>query len=537
MVALVLLYGVVYPNAGLVVASFDRGLDLYRDVLGQAATREAIVTSLLLSLATVAGCAVVGGGLAILLDRVDVPYRRALSAVAVAPLLLPPLVGTVAFIFLFSESGLVTRATMRLFGLAEAPYRLKGFGAVLLFHVYTIYPYFFVFVSAALKRVDPSLEEAARTLGASPWQRFGRVLLPALRGALGAGALATFMTSMASFSAPFLFGGTMRVLTLQIYEAKTNNERGLAVVMTVLLAALSLTSLVAFARLDRPVAGGAGKGISQRARRPLGPGARGVAMAAGAVLAAIVLLPHVALVLISFAKVETWTTQVLPPVYTVANYARVWSERRFLDPIANSALMASVSAAANLVFGVAAAYLVTRYAFRGRGLVTLLLLVPWALPGTVLAYQLVEAYSGPSVLTAGAALAGSYWLLPFVYFVRNMPLVTRAVAVNLTQMDASLEPAARTLGAGWLTAVVRVVLPLVLPGAVAGTMLAFSLALGEFVASIVAYVFSNRPISIGIDQALRQGDLGAAAAYGVFLMAAIGAALGLGSRIETRGMD
>lgn len=538
-VAVVLLYGVLYPNLGLVVESFGGWgawtLDIYRTALRQTGAREAIVSSLLLSLATVAGCALVGVPLAILLDRVALPGRRFFAAVAASPLLLPPLVGTIAFIFLYGESGIVTRAIVRGLGLAEAPYRLKGFWAVLAFHVYTIYPYFYVFTSAALKRLDPAVEEAARSLGASATLRLRRVILPSLRGALAAAAILTFMTSMASFSAPYLFGGDLRVLTLQIYEAKINNERGLAVVQTVILAALSLTALTLFARSERQTAAGGTKGAAMRRVRVASPAARATALAAGSLLAVLVLLPHATIILLSLARISTWTTQILPPDYTLENYARLFSETSFIDPIVNSVVMAAVSSVAALVIGVAGAYLVTRFRFRGRATTALLLLVPWSLPGTVLALQIVETYSQPTALTAGAALAGSYWLLPMIYFLRNMPLVLRAAQVNLSQLDPALESAARSLGASWATTMRRIVLPLILPGALAGTLLAFALALGEFVASIVAYVYSNRPISIQIDISMRQGDLGTAAAYGAILILAVGLALlGLGGDDRSR---
>lgn len=536
-VAAVLFYGVVYPNLGLIAASFREGgwgLDLYRAALAQPSTRSAIVMSLVLSAATTIGCALVGIPLAMLLDRVEVPGQRFFNAVAVSPLLLPPLVGTIAFVFLYGDSGMVTRAIVQAFGLAEAPYRLRGFWAVLLFHVYTIFPYFFVFVASALKRVDPSMEEAARTLGASPATRLRRVLLPALGPAIGAGAVASFMTSMASFTAPYLFGGGLQVLTLQIYEAKANSERGLAIVQTIVLAALSLASLVLFARLEGGTGARGTKGVAPRRVPIRSPAARRAVLVVGGAVSVLALLPHAAVLLISFARIETWTVEVIPPSYTFANYARIFADKRFADPIVNSALMATGSAIANLVFGVAAAYLVSRYRFAGRGLVTVLLLIPWALPGTVLAYQLVETFSRPSVLTGGVVLSGTIWLLPFLYFLRNMPLVVRAVGVNLAQIDPELEGAARSLGASRLGAVRRVVIPLVLPGAISGALLAFSLALGEFVASIVAFVYSNRPMSIGVEQAMRQGDLGAAAAYGVLLIVAVGLTLGLGAGLDDR---
>lgn len=529
-VLVVAFYGVVYPNAGLIVESFRTAngwtTSLYGQALAQSATQGAIATSLVLSLATVAGCAAVGVPLALLLDRVEIPGRRIVASIVASPMLLPPLVGTIAFIFLFSESGIVTRAIVRGLALAEAPYRLRGFWAVLGFHIYTIYPYFFVFVGSALSRVDPALEEAARTLGASRWATFRRVLLPSIAGALASAAILSFMTSMASFSAPYLFGGDSRVLTQVIYDAKINNERTLAVVITVVLAAISAAALIVFARAETRVPAGAGsKGVARR-RMPLAsPAARWTAIVACVLLACVVLLPHATIVLLSFAKIGSWTTQILPPDYTLANYAKILSGRRFLDPVRNSAVMALVSAAAALVFGIGAAYLLTRFRFRGRWALVVLLLVPWSLPGTVLAFQVVEAFSSPAILTAGRTLAGSFWLLPVIYFLRNMPLVLRAAQVNLQQLDPSLEAAARSLGASWLATMRRVVLPLIAPGAIAGALLAFALGLGEFVASIVAYVLSNRPISIQIEQSIRQGDLGAAAAYGTILVVAVAAAL------------
>lgn len=534
--ALVLLYGVVYPNAGLVADSLagSGALARYAAVLAESASRQAVVSSLGLSLATVAGCALVGVPLALLLDRVDLPARRVFAAIAVAPMLLPPLVGTIAFIFLYGESGIATRAIVRLLGLGEPPYRLRGFWAVLLFHVYTIYPFFFVFTTAALRRLDPSLEEAARTLGASALGRLRRVVLPALRGALASAAILTFMTSMASFSAPYLFGGTLRVLTLQIYEAQINSDYALAKIQTVVLAALSLAALALFMRAERSTGATGSKGAAARRTRISSLGARALTLVVGTVVSVFVLLPHATVVLMSFADVAEWTTQILPPTYTLANYAEVATRSEYLRPILNSAVMALVSSVAALVWGVVAAYLVTRYRFRGRGLVALLLLVPWALPGTVLAVQVIVAYGRPTWITAGASLAGSVILLPIVYFLRNLPLVLRAAQVNLAQLDPSLEAASRSLGAGWLTTFRRVVLPLIFPGALSGALLSFSLALGEFVASIVAYVNNNRPISVQIEAALRGGDLGIAAAYGTILIVVVGVALsGLAS--DARG--
>ena len=514
-------YGVVYPNTGLVVESLRSpgGIGaMYAEVLGYRSTRDAITWSLVLSLATVVGSALVGVPIALLLDKFRFPGSRAVAACAVSPLLLPPLVGSIAFVFLLGESGIVTRFVSQIFGLTSPIYHFKGFWAVLVFHVYTIFPFFFVFTRTALARTDPSLLEAGRMLGAGPLARFARITLPGLRGGLTAASILAFMTSMASFSAPYLFGGGLRVLTLEIYNAKVNNDRSLALVQTVILAVLSLITVALFARTEAAASksgtkGSAGRRVPVRSRT-----ARWLAISGSAILAAVLLLPHLTIVLLSFANVSRWTTEVLPPVYSLANFGRLFTDRRFITPVFNSLWMSALAAVAAFVLGVASAYLISRYRFRGRTATTILLLVPWALPGTVLAYQVVETYSRSSLVTGGLALAGSTLLLPFIYLLRNLPLVFRSALVNLDQLDRELEAAARSLGASWLQTMRRIVLPLVLPGVVAGTLLAFSLALGEFVASIVAYVYSNRPISIQIEQSMRQGDLGMAAAYGTILI-------------------
>ena len=143
------------------------------------------------------------------------------------------------------------------------------------------------------------------------------------------------------------------------------------------------------------------------------------------------------------------------------------------------------------------------------------------LPGTVVAVSVAEAYGGPSLLLGSFVLVGTFWILAVVYFLRFMPLVVRALQASMEQVDPTLEEAAGSLGARAWQRFTRVTLPLVWPGAVAGTLLAFVIALGEYVASVLVFVPSNRPISIAIASELRDFNLGSAAAYGVVLIVII----------------
>ena len=537
-VAIVLLWLVLYPNLFVLADSVREGgrftLQHYAEFLGSRSEREALWNSVWISLASVVFSALIGVPLAFLFALRDFPGRRILGALAAMPVLLPPLVGTISFMFLYGESGFFTRGVQALFGLQQAPWRMTGAWAVLLVHAYTMYVYFYLFTSAGLARLDAGYAEAAAALGANRWTTLRRVTLPMLAPALGGAALLVFMTSMASFSAPYVFGGGFRVLTTQLYNSKLNGEDGLVAVEAVVLALVSLLFLFLLQRYEsRREYTGAGKGLGA-GRRESGGRAWLVGLAAAAFVG-FLLLPHATVLLVSFVPEGTWTIQALPPEYSVENYGRIFSDTQRLVPVLNSLRMATVATIANVVFAYAAAWLLSRRRVRGGALIGALVALPWALPGTVLAVALASTFSVNRPLTGQFVLVGTFAILPLAYFIRNIPLVTRAALASFRQLDPSLEEAAASLGAGQVTTMRRVVLPLVLPGLMAGALLAFVTALGEFVASILLYTNRTRPISIEMLSQLRAFDFGGASAYGVLLIVLVALVFATGYRNVVEG--
>ena len=543
--AVVLIYGVIYPNLAVVVSSFQRAgnwtLANYSDLLSQRIVVEAIVSSLALSVGTVLLCAIVGIPLAFLFERFTFPGRRLFAALAALPLVLPPLVGTVAFIFLFGETGILAHNIQNLFRLESVPWRLRGWPALLLFHTYTMYPFFYVLTGAGLRRIDASLAEAARSLGAAKFHVLRRVLLPQLTPSLLAAALLTFMTSMASFSAPLLFGGDVRVLTLEIFTARQRGEFVIAVTETVILAIISLAALIVFQRYEgtRKFAAAAMKGAPRRRVSIASGKARVLATILAVLFAVVLVMPVATMFLVSFAREGSWTTQTLPSEYTLANYQRLFGDPYAAEVFLNSLTMSAIAAVAALLWSFCVVTLLRRRRDDGkifgegwRRLLSLLVLIPWALPGTVVAVSVAEAYGGPGSLLGSFVLVGTFWILPVVYFLRFMPLVVRALQASMEQVDPTLEEAAGSLGARAWQRFVRVTLPLVWPGAVAGTLLAFVIALGEYVASVLVFVPANRPISIAIASELRDFNLGAAAAYGVVLIVIISISMVVAGKLE-----
>jgi len=514
---LVLVWTVVYPNVAVIQGSLGH----WGEFRGSPSDMEALRNSLIVGVASVVASLAIGAPLAFLLTRFEFPGRRLLRAAATLPAALPPLVGVISFIFLYGDTGVVTRGVQYVLGLGTAPWHLTGIGAIVFVHAYTMYVYVYLFVSAGLQRYDAALDEAATGLGAGTLRRLVRVTLPLLTPALAGSALLVFMNALGSFSAPYVFGGGTRVLSTQILDSKLNDAIGVAYVETTVLALSAVAGLLLFRWLEgRRVYVAAGKGAMIR-RQVRSRGARVALAVFAAIVVLVLVLPHLMVLLVSFAWDSAWTTQVLPPEYTLANYHALFTTNELWTPISNSIVMSVLATAANVVFCAAGAYLVVTRRFAGRRVLGLLLALPWAIPGTAVALGLLATFNQNDPLHGRLLLVGTFWILPLAYFVRDVPLVASAVEGSLRQMDPSLEPAARGLGASWWLAMRRVVLPAARPGIVAGALLAAVTAVGEFVASVVLYTHGNRPISIEILAQLRAFAFGTAAAYSALLIGVV----------------
>lgn len=476
----------------------------------------ALWSSLWISAASVALAALVGVPLAFLFERADFPGRRTFGALVVLPVALPPLVGVIAFLFLWGESGFASRLVQAALGLDHPPWRLLGPAAVLLVHGYSMFVFFYLFVRAALARIDGAMLEAAAALGAGRTRTFFRVVLPQLRPALLGASLLTFMMSLGSFSAPFIFG-RYQVMTVKIYNSRLNGRLEMAQVESVVLAAMALLALVVIRRFQGPDAVVSGRGVAPARRRSTRPWARAALTIVATGVVAFLLLPHVTLLLISLVPPYVWTVEPLPPELSLANYRELFSELERLRPILNSLWMAAAATAGAVVLGLLAARQAIRLGGRIGAALEGLVALPWAIPGTVFALALGTAFSVDQPWVGRFVLVNTAAILPLAYLVRSLPITGRAILAGLRQLDPALEEAAASLGAGRARTFLRVVLPPLRPALFAGLGLAFITTLGDFVTSILLYIDKTTPISIAINEWLRV-DFGVAATYGVLLM-------------------
>lgn len=483
-----------------------------------APMREALRNSLAVSVATGVLCTALGTAWAVWVARDRFPGHRLASVAPLLPLTLPPLVGVMAFLFLFGDVGLLQGVVETLRPGTRLPV-WEGFGAVLLLHVYSFVPLSALLLQDGVASLSADLHDAASGLGAGRLARVRHVWIPQLGPALAGSAWLAFMGSMASFSAPYLLGGGTRFLSTEIVARRLGGELELAYLETVLLAGTGLALLAlrprtAFRTAARPL----------RTRHPARAWVH--AIASGGLFLGL-LLPHATLGLLGFVEDGSWTWQPLPPAYTWDNHLRIFTDGSATVAVRNSLAMAAPAALLGAAWALAVGRMEVLGPRRLRGLAAIAGSVAWAVPATALALAWLEAYNRPGWAGFGLTLTSTPWLLPLAYCLRFLPLQSRAVVAALATRGAVLERVATTLGASAWGAATQVTWPVVRRPLLSATALVLVLGLGEFVVSILLYVPDNRPVSLEILSELRLFHLGQAAALGVWLSLLMGLVVAL----------
>ncbi|MGH7146258.1 MAG: ABC transporter permease [Planctomycetota bacterium] len=466
----------------------------------------AIVNSVWISLVSVLLAALIGVPAAFLVDRVRFPGRRLLLVAAVLPLALPPLVGVAAFFDLLSSSGMLAQMIRAWTGWEPS---LSGWAAVLVVHAYSFSVYFFALTRAGLGRLDPTQEFAAASLGASFSQRLRRILLPALRPYLVAAALLTFMTSMSSFTAPYIFE-LKNYMTVAIFTANRELLYERAAALATILSFVNVGFLIAlqfgFGSAWRALGGGSKGETAPPLRLQFASWRTRLALLGGSLVFTLaMLLPFAVIVVEMLADRTAWNAAgtALPPVWTTAHMTWLVQSSEARAVIFTSVLATGIAVVGNLILAFGAALMIVRGSRLVRLVTDLLCMLPLALPGTVIAFNLLRAFANPSWLTLGFTLPSTLAILVLAYFIRQVPLAVRPVVASMAQVDPIFELAAQGLGANVWTIFRRVLVPQLWPGVLAAALLCTVAGLGEYVASVMLFSANAKPISIEIAQLAR----------------------------------
>jgi iron(III) transport system permease protein len=472
--------------------------------------------SLVLGVATVLTTSVIGIAVAFLIIRFEFPGRNLFAFLTMLPMILPPLVGVLGFVFILGRAGTVNVLLMDWFDLMQPINFMYGMHGVLLVETLHLFPFMTLSILDSLSKVDPSLEEAAQVMGAKGWRRFWDVTLPLTTPGYVSGALLVFIWTFADFVTPLVVG-VQDLLAVQAYlnivQFVDRRIFRMGIVISALLVVLAIV-FVLVARHYVAIKDYSSLAYSRVERRRLGPVARWLAVGFLALLMFLSLLPQLGVVLAATGK--GWSLTPFPEHYTLDYFRQVSIETpRF---IINSLLYSGIAVLICLVVGVPMAWIMARTQTRGRGAMDALTTLILAIPGTAIGIAYIRAFHYP-LPEIDVALTSMWIILPLVLAVRRLPYTVRSSYSSLLLVHKSMEEAAENMGATKLRTFRDITAPLVWKGILVGAVFSFIMSIQEASATLFLTLGGWEMIPFGIFTYYIAGSHGQAAALGVILIA------------------
>ena len=480
-------------------------------VLSSARWHEAMRNTALECVCSTVLSVAVGYIYAYAVERGDIPCRRFFAALPVAHLVTPPFVGGLAFILLVGRQGFITRTLLHL------DVSLYGFAGLLLAQVLCFFPIAYLMCLQTLRGINPSLEQAARGMGASNAKIFCTITLPLSLPGIASALLFIAVSVLSDFGNPMIVAGRFRVLAVEIYTQLTGwLNAGTSAALGLVLA---LPSVALFAVQNRVLSKHSAR-VATIGGRSSGMGAAKPARATRLALAAF--CGVVALcVLLQLAALVAGSVQKLWGVNTALTTEHLRSLPRYSRELRNSLLFALVAALVTTALSAFAAYLVRRTDAPLRKPIDVLSQLPAAIPGSLfgLAFSLAANRIGiraPRLFICVAMIVG---FMPFSY---------RILSAAYSQLKTTLDDGARSLGAGRLRVLGTVLLPLASGSVFYSFIYTFVRGVGTMSAVIFLVSFNTPLASVRILNLAEQGDWGKAAALALILTCAVFIFLGVG---------
>ena len=499
----------------------------YSITYGSATTWNAVKNTLWIIGIVEVVAVVVGTALAWLLTACDLPARRWLMFVPLFPLLFPPLLSALGWIFLLTPGvGFVNVGLRSLFGMTTdtgplSIYSMLGIGWVM--GIYSV-PYVYAVVSPALENLDTRLDEAARMCGATTAECFWTITVKLVAPAIAGGALFAFVVAASEFTIPLLIGTRAHIdlVSTRLYELVTGFpvqfNQGAALAMGLLGAVAAVTALQRWVTTRRSYATIGGKG-SRRELVKLGPWRWLIAALIVGYLAVTVIVPLLAILVVSF--LPFW--KVGEYAFTLSNYEYVLFQQVGTGAaFVNSALLAVSGATLSVALALFVVHVTLRNRTRINALLETVAGLPLGVPSIVFGTGMLIAF-----LNSPIALYGTLFSLLVAYVAHSLPITLRPVSASYVQLDGALLESAYMSGASGSRAMVDVVMPLLRGGIISAWGLTFVILLREMPISIMLATPGNNVISTYLFTLYDSQTFPAVAALAVviFLVSAAGLAL------------
>ena len=512
-VGFIVAVAVILPLVVLLVSSFlvlddmgfdsEWGFDNYITLFTDRIIPKAMLNSLYVSAGTCLVSTVLGVSLAWINARTNSPGRDFIEPYNLIPFFLSPFVGAIAWHNLASPKvGLLNVWYRDLFGLDGEQYLLNVdtlWGVIWVTGIFFT-PLVYLFVVGSLRRMDPSLEDSARTTGAGLLRTTLTITLPLVTPAILSGAIIVFVTSAGEFGVPFKLAAPYgwETLTTQIFTKAVGDDANHYMGATMSMVLGIITVLLIWVQrayiAPRSYTTVTGKGFRPNVL-DLGNW-KWVAFGFNILYILVaVILPILCLAVVSLHPV--WTAEIVPSDMSMNNYVKTlfwWEEdsiRAATDGIINSFILAFSGASIAMVLALVVSYMIHRTRGFGAKLLDFLCVIPIGFPGIVLAMGVLVTYIKTPIYA-------TLWILLLGYITRFFPYGQRNIASIMLAISEELDQSSRMAGATWFTTLRRITIPLLKPGIFAGWVLLFVIFLRELSISIILYSTGTETLSVGV---------------------------------------
>ncbi len=509
---------ILYPLAILLVDSFygANGLsfDAFRRILDMPNFRTAFWNTLKVGM--LVGLLSTAVGLLFAYVEVYVKLNKFTSGlfkvVSTLPVVSPPFVLSLSVIMLFGKAGLITRFLLHIYDNS-----VYGFWGIVVVQSLTFFPVCYMMLKGLLKNIDPSLEEAARDMGAGRMKVFTSVTLPLMLPGLGNAFLVTFIESIADFANPMLIGGSYDTLATTIYLQITGayDKEGAAAMAVVLLSITLIMFIIQKYYLEAKTAATL-TGKASRARSLISD--KGVTRPLSILCGGVALFVMIMYLCVPIgALFPTWGYKFTP--LTFKWFSQVFTKYKGLQAFRDSFTLSLISAPITALLSMIISYLVVKRKFRGKGFIEAVSMLAMAVPGTVLGVGYIRGFSGGLFHTGFMqGIYGTGLILVIVFVVRSLPTGTRSAISALRQIDKSIEESAYDMGANSFKVFMTVTLPLIKDSFLSGLVTAFVRSITAISAIILLVTPQFLLITVQINEFAEKGAYSIACAFATILI-------------------
>lgn len=526
-ILVILIMFILFPMYNILKESFtykgEFSLIHYKNIKEMQENFIIILNTLKLGVVTSVISTAIGFFFAYGMTYVKIPFRKFFNSIAILPIVSPPFVIALSAILLLGRRGFITR---NLLGIRNA--EIYGFHGLVLVQVLTFFPVAYLMLVGLLQKIDPSVEEASRDLGASRWDVFRTITFPLMIPGLANAILVIFIQAIADFGNPMVIGGNFTTVAVQIYlQGIGNYDMGSATALAVVLILMSISIFVTQKYYISKKSYVTVTGKVSREREKISE--KNITMPIFIIMAFLtfcVFLMYIMIPIGSFVKL--WGVKY---DFSLEHYKYVFALG--MKPIWDTTFLSIVSTPITGILAMIIAFLIVRRKFLGKGFIEFITMMAIAIPGTIVGLGYIITYN-----TKPFVLTGTATILIIAFIMRNMPIGIRSGIAALQQIDPSIEEAATVLGANSKKVFTSVTLPMIKPAFFSGLVYAFVRSM-TLVSTIIFLVSAKyNLLTVAIMNQIDVGKIGVASAYCTILIIIVFFVIGIMTYIlKKMGID